>query len=1565
MSSPMALAPFEEVAVIGMTGRFPLAKNTDEFWRNLRDGVESVVAFTDEEVLAAGANSTFLADPKYVKAGTVLDGPELFDASFFGLNPREAEITDPQQRLFLECAHEALELAGYDPQTYRGLIGVFAGAAASSYLANNLDKNPLVRESVSPLQILIGTDKDFVPTRVSYKLNLRGPSVNVQTACSTSLVAVHMACQSLLERACDIALAGGVSIHFPMRAGYPYEEEGILSPDGHCRAFDAEAAGTVGGNGVAIVVLKRLSEALADGDSILAAIKGSAINNDGSVKIGYTAPSVDGQAEVIAAAQAMAGVDPADIAYIETHGTGTHLGDPLEIAALAQAFKASSRVRRNSCAIGSVKTNVGHMNAAAGATGLIKTVLQLQHRQLVPSLNFDRPNPKIDFADSPFYVNTRLQDWKADGRKRIAGVSSFGLGGTNVHVVLEEAPALQPTGPSRPLQLLTISAKTLAALDAATENLAAHLASRLDANLADVAFTQHVGRTAYSQRRAVVCEDTTDAIAVLRGDHPERLWSSFDAPQERHVVFMFPGGGAQYPDMGKGLYEQEAVYRDAVDRCALLFHRALGFDLREILYPAAERIEHATARLRQTGCGLPALFATEYAQAMLWMSWGIRPDAMIGHSLGEYVAACLAGVFTLEDAIKLVEARSRLMQTLPGGAMTVVPASEEELKGLLASDLAVAAINGPKLCVVSGRLEAIDQFERELTERGEEAHRLHIDIASHCPLVAPILGEFKEIVSGLNRRVPEIPYISNVTGNWITAEEASAPEYWAQHLSGTVRFADGLNELFKRKNLVLLEVGPGNTLSMLANQHPSRSGEHIIAASQRHPRDSQPDFCFLMKTLGQLWLAGAKVDWARFHQAERRQRLILPTYPFERQPYWVPPLKAGHNRDRRLSDRKPDLVDCFYVPVWKQLLTNGQDNPRSAASEHWLVFADSLGIADHLTTTLRKDGHKVTRVLAGDYFEVHAPDEFTIHPRQAGHYDSLFEKLNQADSLPQVIAHLWSTSPLESSDASTVEGTLALGFNSILFLAQAIGNLGNRSAVRIEVVTSNSYRVTNERSVYPEKATVLGLCRVIPQEYPNMSARNIDVDATDLEEGNLEKLAAVLRDASGWKCDHSLLAVRGSDIWIQEFQPVQLAHKKESLFREKGVYLITGGLGGMALEIAEHLAKSVNAKLVLVGRSNFPRPEQWSAWLESPGENGETSRKIKILQTLQERDSEVLVLSADVADRDQMQAVLNQAEARFGAIHGVIHCAGIPGGGLIQLKTLESAAAVLRPKVQGTLVLADLLVGKQVDFLALCSSLSAVVGGVGHVDYCGANAFMDSFAQARRHDRVLPVVSINWNAWQGVGMAASLNLPRDLGEWQQEIHRAGISAAEGTEALARILGTRFSQVAVSTEDLGMLIEQHFAYTPPAADTLAQHQTRAAHGRPNLGVPYVPPRDDVEREITQLWQRFLGISEIGIHDNFFLLGGHSLLGTRLISRLRDIFSVEIPLRRLFEFPTIAGLAETVAKQQRATEEQETRELLARLETLDEHQVEKELNKRAIAADTGNGHLQKSRTASSSL
>ena len=876
-----------EVAIIGMAIRFPGADHPDKFWQNLRDGVESITFFTDEELEASGIPARVLADPAYVKARGRLKDIEWFDASFFGITPREAELMDPQHRLFMECAWQSLENAGYDPASYPGAIGVYAGVGLNTYMTNIYSSRELLK-SMTNLQAVIGNDKDHLTTRVSYKLNLKGPSITIQTACSTSLVAIHLASQGLVGGGCDMALAGGTSVSVRQIGGYLYREGGIVSPDGHCRAFDIRAQGCVGSSGVGVVVLKRLEDALADGDSIWAIIKGSAINNDGSAKVGYTAPGVDGQATAIRTAQIMAEVEPETISYIEAHGTGTALGDPIEMAALKQVFRGATQ-KKGFCAVGAVKTNIGHLDTAAGVAGLIKTTLALKYKKIPPSLHFEQPNPKIDFEDSPFYVNATLSDWETELLPRRAGVSSFGLGGTNAHVVLEEAPAPPAARTCRPWYVLAFSAKTAAALETMTANLIDHLKLNPDLNFADAAYTLQVGRGAFSHRRMLVCHDRDDAVAALSANDQKRIATSVRQHNDPAVAFLFTGQGAQYINMGFDLYQVETAFREQVDHCAELLRPHLKLDLRHILYPdrGTFGVEKASELLGQTYIAQPALFVTEYALARLWMQWGVRPAACIGHSLGEYVAACLAGVFSLEDALMLVAVRGRMMQNLPGGTMIAVALPWQEAQLLLGESLSVAANNGAAKSVISGPTEAVEELQRELTQRGVSWRRLQTSHAFHSKMMEPILGPFTEQVKRVVLQPPRIPYLSNVTGTWVTAAEATDPYYWARHLRQTVLFAEGLGELLRGQNQILLEVGPGQTLSTLAKQHRDKSAEQIVLSSLRNANEPRSDVDFLLNTLGNLWLAGRQVNWSEFHAHGRHQRIPLPTYPFERKRYWV------------------------------------------------------------------------------------------------------------------------------------------------------------------------------------------------------------------------------------------------------------------------------------------------------------------------------------------------------------------------------------------------------------------------------------------------------------------------------------------------------------------------------------------------------------------------------------------------------------------------------------------------------------------------------------------------------
>ncbi|MCH9648390.1 MAG: amino acid adenylation domain-containing protein [Deltaproteobacteria bacterium] len=894
------------IAVVGLAGRFPEAQDLGQFWSQLCAGTESLRFFDRQELQEAGVEGELLDHPSFVPAGFLLDGVDRFDASFFGYSPREAQLLDPQQRLFLECSWQAMENAGYDPERVPGPVGVFGGASLSTYLLR-LAAHPTLAASLGAWEAGLANAPDFVATRVAYKLNLDGPAYTVATACSTSLVAVHLACQSLLSYESDMALAGGCSVRVPHRGGYLYEESGITSPDGHTRPFDAAGRGTVFGSGAGIVVLRRLEEALEDGDRILAVIRGSATNNDGAHKVGFTAPSLQKQSAVVAEALANAGVPAASIGYVEAHGTGTELGDPIEVAALTAAYRAETP-ESQFCALGSVKSNVGHLDAAAGAAGLIKTVLSLHHGQIPPSLNFETPNPEIDFAASPFFVNTELRPWERGEVPRRAGVSSFGFGGTNAHLVLEEAPPQPASGPSRGFQLLVLSAKTEAATSVAAERLASFVEGDAQEGesrpLADVAFTLQQGRQAFAYRRTVVVEtrpaDTRPAdtraaaVEALRASGRTTECQRQQAP----VAFLLPGQGSQHLRMAHQLWQQEEVFRLALDRIADGFLPHLGLDLREILFAESGEEDRATEQLQNTALAQPALFAVEVALAELWGSWGIRPAALLGHSLGEVTAAYLAGVFSFEDGLALVAQRGRLMAQQPPGSMlgvalseqALVPLLEEAAEGTAAGQVVeLAAINGPEACSVSGPAESIAAFAAQLEGRGVENRPLHTSHAFHSVSMEGAAEAFRGHLEGMTLRPPEIPFLSNLTGTWITPEEATDPGYWSRQLRQPVRFAAGLGALSTSSAVVdepiLLEVGPGETLGKLAKRALGASA--VVFSSLGHPRRGKPDQQAMLQALGGLWTAGVEVDWDRLWSGEQRRRVALPTYPFERQRYWI------------------------------------------------------------------------------------------------------------------------------------------------------------------------------------------------------------------------------------------------------------------------------------------------------------------------------------------------------------------------------------------------------------------------------------------------------------------------------------------------------------------------------------------------------------------------------------------------------------------------------------------------------------------------------------------------------
>ncbi len=1477
-----------EVAVIGMSGRFPGAPDLDAFWRSLRDGVELIRTFSPEEHRAAGVPEALLAEPAFVPRFGALTDVQTFDAAFFGYNPREAEALEPAHRLFLECCWEALENGGVDPARAGGNVGVFAGVGNPYYTDENVRGNGELAAALGEFQLGVASSKDFFANRAAYKLDLRGPAISVQTGCSTSLVAVHVAAQSLLHGECDLALAGGANVVIPNDVGYMYAPGGINSPDGRCRAYDADAAGTLGGNGVGVVLLKRLADAVRDGDPIRAVIKGSAVNNDGGSKVAFTAPSVEGQVAVIREALEMADVDPSTIRYVEGHGSGTEMGDPIEIAALTQAYRSWTD-RTQYAAVGSVKSNIGHLDAASGIAGFIKTVLSLEAKELPPTVHFRRPNPKIDFASSPFYVSGEREAWEAeDDAPRRAGVSSFGIGGTNAHAVLEEAPAQRPSRSRRPTQLLVLSARTQTALDAATERLSAHVAAHPEQPLADVAHTLQSGRRELPFRRALVVRQGEDAAALLKAKHPERVWTSAVEDGHRSVAFLFPGVGDQYPQMARGLYDAEPAFRAEVDRCAEILRPRIGIDIREVLFPGdapadaapgagidlkamlgkSDAADPNAERLNRTELAQPAVFVVEYALAKLWMHWGIVPEAVIGHSLGEYAAACIAGIFSLEDALSLVAERARLIGALPGGAMLAVPLSAEKAAAFLVDGTAIATVNAPELCVVAGPEDAVEGVRQRLADAGHVARKLAATHAFHSPMMDPVVDPVAELVGRMRLNAPRIPMASNVTGTWITAEDATDPRYWARHTRETVRFDRGVAELLRARGRVLVEVGPGQTLSTFVRQRGD-AGEVPVIPSIRYPYDRTPDAAFLLGALGRLWLAGVTPDWKGFHDGERLNRVPLPTYPWERQRFWVDAPKPGELSSAPRGGRKASPAEWMYVPTWHRTPA-----PRPAFGEGTvLVFADDSALSAGAMDALRDHGRTPLVVRMGEAFAQTA-DGFTVRAASREDHRKLVDALAEGDGVPSTLLHLWPVAEAPS------RGTVG-----VVVLADALGRA--RAETALVTVTAGAAEVGGDEATDPAKAALLGTAAVLRVETPTVAARVVDValppSSVSVSDAEARALGARVA-AEALAGDAREVALRGRHRWTRGYRPIQPAPVAAPVLREGGVYLFIGGLRGRNERLAEHLVRRYGARIVLVDPT-LPHRGSWDPVVKARLSEDPLRRQIERIRELEAEGAEILTIQVQPAEPDQMRDALRQTESHFGALHGVVFSAlaheehDREGISEVRVGPFERWMTHLLAELRGV---HGVLAERALDFVVVESSLTAELGGVGMIGMAATDAVVNAFAAGETADAAQPWTAAAWDRWFGEGEARE-----GYGMGEDE-------AATVFEHLLTLAGEPL--VLLSTGDLEHRVAARGdAPAGPAMGTYA---------RPELATEYHAPSTDVEEVVAAMWEELLGISPIGVHDDFFTLGGHSLLATQIIVRCRESFGLELQLKAIFEAPTIA-------------------------------------------------------------
>lgn len=1299
-------ASSSRIAIIGRAGRFPAASSVAEFWRLLAEGRSAARRLSEAELIAAGVSRRALADPAYVRVANILPDMECFDAGFFGFSPREAAILDPQHRHFLECGWEALEDAGHMPETFDGRIGVFAGSGMQAYLPFNLLSNPQLVEEIGLFLLRhTGNDKDFLTTRLSYLLNLTGPSVAVQTACSTSLVAVHLAMSSLLNMECDMAIAGGVTIELPHGQGYRYAEGEILSPDGLCRAFDDDSKGTVFGSGAALVVLRRYEDALADGDDIKAVILASAVNNDGSGKASYLAPSVDGQAEAAAEALALSGLAPGEVSYIETHGTGTPIGDPIELSALNQVYGAAPA---GSIGVGSVKTNIGHLDTAAGTASLIKVVEALRHRRLPASLNFRRPNSRFDFASSPFRVVAEGRDWSSAGPRR-AAVNSLGVGGTNAHLILEEAPA-RPAAAARPgWRLFPFSARTPAAAERLRDRFATGLDPALDP--ADVAFTLRNGRRAFPERFAVVARDLDGLREALAAKASPFRRHGRAAETPPRILFVYPGGGAQYPGAGAGLLAASPVFADAVAECFALLPPEAPPDLHATMFGAD--LSDAAARLRmgRSAYAIPALFILEYAYTRLWESWGIRPDAILAHSVGEYAGAVASGALGLAEALRIVTLRGRVMDEAPSGAMTTVPAPAETVRGLIGADLDIAAINSSQATVVSGTSAAIEALESRLAGTPQEARRIHIEVAAHSRLLDGQLDRFRAGLEGIRFGRGTVPMVSSTRGGWGRDDDFVSADYWVRHLRQTVRFTEAIAAALDRPDTVVIEVGPGQTTGPLVSAaevaHPARA----VLASAPRPRDGDDEMGVALAALGGLWAQGVALDPERLPGAGEGRRVSLPTYPFEKERHWIEP---GQGRADAEPEEPPPVARIADPSGWTEVL-DWQEAPRSGAvpsrAGSWLVLAAEDALSRAVLEDLRAAGAAVTVLRAGAAFAATA-DGFALRPDCPDDWDALAAALPEA---PGRVLSLWGADPDRDGAA----------FAGAYLLARWLQAADPGPGARLTLVVAGSAPLAGEPAVAPELAALLGVVRVAPREIAGLTATLVDV----ARGAGPDLAAALLAEAAGADAeDH--VALRGPRRYARRRHAVPAPRPSglPSRLRQGGAYLVTGGTGGIGRLIALWLAQAA-ARIVLVSRR--------------------AAEDAALRRAIEAAGGEVRFASVDVTDAAALAAAVAEAEAAFGPLNGVIHAAGVLDDAPLAAQPLDRALAVMAPKVTGALTLDRLLPPGRLDFFAVISSSSVVLGGAGQTAYVAANAALEAIAEARPDG-----LSIAWGTWRDTGMAA-------------------------------------------------------------------------------------------------------------------------------------------------------------------------------------------------------------------
>lgn len=1469
-----------KIAIVGMACKFPKANSVEEFWKNLCEGKDCLDRFEIDTLEDS-------EDPTYVPVRGTISDVEYFDASFFGFNPHDAKAADPQHRLFMECAWEALENAGVAPNKYQDkTISVFSGMTDSTYLYENLLKNSQFRKESDYFQQRIATSMGMLSTQVSYRLNLKGRSINVNTACSTGLITVEQACQDLVLGQSDIAVAGAVSIALPQNKGYYYQMGSILSSDGCCRPFSAKANGTVFSNGVGIVVLKRLEDAIADKNTIYAVIQGTGANNDGSDKLGYTAPSTNGQISCIKDALQSANLSPEQISFIETHGTGTDLGDAIEIEALTSVYNEKT-THKNYCAIGSCKANIGHTDVTAGIASLIKTTLCLYHKKIPPLIHYE-PNNKLALQDTPFYVNTTLIDWKLPENKdlRYAGVSSFGFGGTNSHFILSEFNPLDKQYEEKETEhLFILSAKNPIALQHNRDNLINYLQKNIafitPFEFGNIAFTLQTGRDDFDHRTYAVGHNPQALIMNLS---KAMISSTSDTDELNHIVYMFPGQGSLYKGMTKELMQCSPLFALWMNQGADLTKKYLDCDLLNLIYHSSNDA------LLDTKYAQIIIFIIEYALTQLLLSLGIKPGALIGHSLGEYVAATVAGVFSFEDAIAVICERGILMSRTPKGQMLSIECTEVEFSQYCKNtDVEFSVHNSPYHFVAGGRENSILQLEQALKKDKKNYQKLPVTHAFHSSFMDSIELPFKDLLSKIQLNPPTIPIVSNVTGSWLSAHEAMDPNYWYQHLRKTVQFKKSLELLIKDKHSIFLEVGPGPILTTLLRATAKEHGKNVNATHilPNHHR-LNTDSVQLYDAVGYLWQKGTlHIKWDELHKTnQNRQYISLPTYSFQKQKYWI---DVDTFQEKKLN--------ALFKPTWsiQPSYTRNNFSNQELSEYQWIIFKNqSNDVTSDILSYLSEN--KVNFIVAesATTYLAHNKCHYLIDISKKEDFLSFFNSIEPTSSKIMIINALsLSENAFGSIEGSRLDELLNSSFYSLLYISQCIAS--QNTSVKLINLTCGTHKVLGNESISPVNACLLGASQVIAQEIPQIQIRNIDLDInTDLDQKKCSN--ALIKFIMQPNIEtQDVIPFRNGYFWEKSYAPISL-FSNQYCFQDRDIFLITGGTSAIVLKICETISKTIkNPTFILLSRTRPIQPTKWDL------PEYESDNLIMQLKKLCNLGALIDWKQTDITNYEQLKLTINKIKKKYIRIDGILHAAGIPSGEMIQTKTKDTAKSVLAPKVNGTYNLSKALDDSPLKFVILFSSLSSIVGICGQFDYSAANACLDAFANSTFFNSNF-ITSINWNSWHDLGMTAENETSNRLNIFKLENY---LSIEEGQKLFLNIARCNSENIIVSKIE----IEQFRQFVSENAHKIYSHEL-ISRDTLNIGINYQEPENSQERKLAWIWQQNLNINQIGRHDNFFEMGGHSLKALNLLNEINNKFNASLEIKDLYNAPTIAQFSKTL-------------------------------------------------------